>query len=90
MVRAAAGVFDAWFLADQPDVPRAESAQAVAEWLRNAGQSLISTSKNLRQALRRAQRLAGCGDRLVVFGSFHTVAGVLPLLQRQLEEFEGT
>ncbi len=90
MVRAAAGVFDAWFLADQPDIPRAESAQVVAEWLRNAGQSLISTSKNLRQALRRAQRLAGYGDRLVVFGSFHTVAGVLPLLQKQLEEFEGT
>ena len=90
MVRAADGVFDAWFLADQPDIPRAESAQAVAEWLRSAGHSLISTSKNLRQALRRAQRLAGCDDRLVVFGSFHTVAGVLPLLQRQLEEFEGT
>ena len=89
MVRAAGGVFDAWFLADQPDVPRAESAQAVAEWLRNAGHSLISTSKNLRQALRRAERLAGSDDRLVVFGSFHTVAGVLPLLQRQLEEFEG-
>jgi dihydrofolate synthase/folylpolyglutamate synthase len=82
MVNASAGYFDAWFLADQPDNPRAATAQMVAGLLAAAGQTMISSSKNLRQALRRAQGVMSAGDRLVVFGSFYTVAGVLPLLDK--------
>jgi folylpolyglutamate synthase/dihydropteroate synthase len=43
---------------------------------------MISVSKNIKQALRRAQGLMSSGDRLVIFGSFHTVAGVLPTLEK--------
>lgn len=82
MVQAAGGIFDAWFLADQPGNERAATAAEIATVLREAGQSMISVSKNLRQAFRRAQRVATPGDRLVVFGSFYTVAGVIPLLDR--------
>jgi len=82
IVNAAADRFDAWFLAEQPDNPRAAKASVVAGLLAAAGQSMISISKNLRQALRRAQNVMSAGDRLVVFGSFYTVAGVLPLLDK--------
>jgi dihydrofolate synthase/folylpolyglutamate synthase len=85
MVSAAARYFDAWFLADQPDNPRAAKAQAIADLLAAAGQTMISRSKNLRQALRRAQGIMSVGDRLVIFGSFYTVAGVLPLLDCGLD-----
>lgn len=82
MADAATGYFDAWFLADQPHNDRAAKASDVAQALRKAGQGMISISKNLRQAFRRAQSIAGPGDRVVVFGSFYTVAEVLPLLEK--------
>ena len=82
MIRAAAGSFDAWFLAEQPATTRAAAASDVAALLYGEGQEMISVSKNVRQALRRAQRLMTEGDRLVVFGSFYTVADVLPLLDK--------
>jgi dihydrofolate synthase/folylpolyglutamate synthase len=82
MLGPAVPVFDAWFLADQPGNPRAASASDTAGILRNLGESMISVSKNLRQAFRRAQSLMSDCDRLVVFGSFYTVAGVLTLLEK--------
>lgn len=88
MVSAAAGIFDAWFLADQPGNERAATAAEIAAVLQASGESMISVSKNLRQAFRRAQSVAAEGDRLVVFGSFYTVAGILPLLDRDDNEHE--
>jgi dihydrofolate synthase/folylpolyglutamate synthase len=83
MVSRAAGRFDGWFLGDQPAVPRAETASRLAAMLREKGETMISVSKNLRQAYRRARSLMAEGDQLVVFGSFHTVAAVMPLLERE-------
>lgn len=80
IVNGAVGHFDAWFLADQPDNKRAARAADIAALLRAAGESMISVSKNLRQAFRRARGIAMEGDRVVVFGSFTTVAAVLPVL----------
>ena len=82
MVAAAAGRFEGWFLADLPGVSRAASAAEVAAILHRAGQGMTSVSKNVRQAFRRAQSLLREGDRLVIFGSFYTVAAVLPLLEK--------
>lgn len=90
VVNAAAGHFDAWFLAEQPDNPRAAQAAHIASLLVKAGQTVVSVSKNLRQALRRAHKVSREGDRLVVFGSFYTVAGVLPLLDREQEMYEAS
>ena len=81
MIAAAGDHFEAWFVAGQPDNPRAATGADIAAALYAAGQAVVSVSKNLRQALRRAQGVMRAGDRLVVFGSFTTVAGVLPLLE---------
>ncbi len=82
MLGACSGYFDAWFTANQPAVPRALEAEVVAQCLHEQGEKMISVSKNLRQAFRRAQGLMVEGDRLVIFGSFYTVAVVLPLLEK--------
>lgn len=82
MLGACSGRFDAWFTADQPQVPRALEAEVVAQCLREQGEKSVSVSKNLRQAFRRAQGLMVEGDRLVIFGSFYTVAEILRLLEK--------
>ncbi len=82
MIAAAADRFEAWFVADQPANPRAARGADIAALLRAGGHTVVSCSKNLRQAFRRAQRVMTEGDRLVVFGSFYTVAEILPLLER--------
>jgi dihydrofolate synthase/folylpolyglutamate synthase len=88
MLEPCQAYFDAWFLADQPDNPRASSASDIAQVLRKLGNPMISVSKNLRQAFRRAQVLLNPGDRLVVFGSFFTVAAVMPLLEKDSRRVE--
>jgi dihydrofolate synthase/folylpolyglutamate synthase len=82
MVQACSGKFEAWFLADQPDNPRASSADELAKILREEGNEMISINRNIRQAFRRAQSVMSTGDRLVIFGSFFTVAAVMPLLDK--------
>lgn len=82
MLDICADRFDGWFLADQPNNERAVVAAEVADLLRARGQGMISISKNIRQAYRRAQSVMVEGDVLVVFGSFFTVAGVLPQLDK--------
>lgn len=82
MIRACISEVDAWFLADIADAPRAASASDLAAVVHEAGGHMISVSKNMRQAWRRAFTLLGEGDRLVVFGSFLTVAAALPLLEK--------
>jgi dihydrofolate synthase/folylpolyglutamate synthase len=86
MISRSLASFDAWFLADQPDQPRAAAAADIAAVLHEQGCKMISVSKNLRQAYRRARSLLGEGDRLVVFGSFHTVAAILPLVDKDLRK----
>lgn len=78
MLEPAIGHFDAWLLADQPGNARAASAKEIMAVLAGLGVEMISCSKNLRQAFARAQQLATAGDTIVVFGSFTTVAAILP------------
>ena len=82
MIEAAATYFDAWFLADQPGNPRAASAADIAALLREGNIARVSCSKNLRQAMARVRQIAAPGDSVYVFGSFYTVAEVLPWLDR--------
>ncbi|MDG2048046.1 MAG: bifunctional folylpolyglutamate synthase/dihydrofolate synthase [Halioglobus sp.] len=88
IIDATAGYFDAWFLGDQPDNIRAADAVDIAAMLDDTGQAMVSISKNLRQAFRRAQSVAGEGDSVVVFGSFCTVAAILPLLDKDRSKYE--
>lgn len=82
IVNAAVGHFDAWFLADQPLNSRAAGAADVAVVLEAAGEKGIYMNAELSEALAAAQQAANAGDRIVVFGSFSTVAAVLPHLNQ--------
>ena len=83
MIQAASGCFAAWFVADQPANARAARAADIATLLRAAGENEVSLSADLGEALRRAQESLSAGDRLVVFGSFSTLAEVLPEIERE-------
>jgi dihydrofolate synthase / folylpolyglutamate synthase len=66
-----------WFAADL-SVPRGASADALREALRGAGaKGKVLSFKNPRDAYAAARKRAGENDRIVVFGSFHTVAEVM-------------
>ena len=72
-------IIDHWYFCDLP-LPRAASAQALqARWLETATRpdASASTHASARAALDAALAEASPTDRIVVFGSFHTVGGVL-------------
>lgn len=84
IIQCCANAFDAWFLIEYGDkLARAHEARNLAALLAEEGMGMISVSDNPRQAYARAKSLAGEGDRIVVFGSFHLVA---PLLERALSK----
>jgi dihydrofolate synthase/folylpolyglutamate synthase len=83
MIHSCQDLFDGWFVAGLPGVPRAATTADIAQELRSQGIARVSESINPRQAWDRARTVMGPGDRLVVFGSFHSVAGMLPVLERE-------
>ena len=83
IIEATKSYIDAWFLADLAGAGnRAKKANLLAEQIHNHGIHMISVSKNFKQAYRRAMSLMGEGDRLVVFGSFYTVAELGAIIER--------
>ena len=83
----AAGVVDAlqaqvdsWFLAGL-EAARGQTAAQLRERLAQTAAAEASLSDNVAKALGDALGLAQQGDRVLVFGSFHTVAEALPLLR---------
>ncbi len=79
IVSALQPVVAGWFVADQPNNNRAMAAGDMAEVLGQHQIDTISASSNVRQAYQKVLSLMGEADRLVVFGSFFTVAEVLQL-----------
>jgi dihydrofolate synthase/folylpolyglutamate synthase len=74
---ALAGEIDAWWTCT-PASPRACEAGALAAILRpHAGGAPISVQPDVSTALVEARNTAREGDRILVFGSFYTVAAVL-------------
>ncbi|MDR0227406.1 MAG: bifunctional tetrahydrofolate synthase/dihydrofolate synthase [Burkholderiaceae bacterium] len=76
-------LIDRWYLTDLP-TPRAESAQALREKIESLQQTagmrrdaVLATFAGPQQALDAAVAAADPADRIVVFGSFYTVGGVL-------------
>jgi dihydrofolate synthase/folylpolyglutamate synthase len=76
---------DHWCVCDLP-LPRAASAKQIADKLRDAGieprnepdaERTIQTFSSPENAFSNARSRAGENDRIVVFGSFLTVAGVM-------------
>jgi folylpolyglutamate synthase/dihydropteroate synthase len=72
-------VVDDWRVAQISDSSRAHKGQSLLELLYNAGQAgRLDTS--VETAFIAAVNSATAADRIVVFGSFHTVAAVLNLI----------
>jgi dihydrofolate synthase/folylpolyglutamate synthase len=69
---------DRWYFCDLP-TPRAETADGLRlRWEKAAKKDVpVSTHADPEQALRAAAAAAGPADRILVFGSFYTVGGVL-------------
>jgi len=77
VVRAVGEAIDEWFIADLPP-PRGASAVALEAAIRGAGiRAPIFASSDVPGALAAAREAAGPGDRIVVFGSFLTVAAAI-------------
>ena len=69
--------FSSWSLADIA-VPRGATADLLARALEDSGaQGEVFRFGNPREAYAAARKRAGENDRIVVFGSFHTVADVM-------------
>jgi len=72
-------LIDRWYFTDLPTA-RAETATGLlSKWqaLSPQAKSSASTFPDPRQALQAAVAAADPADRIVVFGSFYTVGGVL-------------
>lgn len=70
-----------WWLCGLADTPRGLSAQALARRLAPVLASAnVDVVDGVAVALAQARAQAGPGDRVVVFGSFHTVADALRAL----------
>ena len=67
---------DQWFVCTLPP-PRGASASELAQVLRQAGVGALREFENPAKAYAAARSGAAENDRIVVFGSFHTVAGVI-------------
>ncbi|MDR9435821.1 MAG: bifunctional tetrahydrofolate synthase/dihydrofolate synthase [Thiohalophilus sp.] len=63
-----------WFPVALPEVPRAASAARLEAILRELGAVSVTPCSDMSQALKQARSVAASGDRIVVFGSFYTVA----------------
>ena len=71
----------AWFLAGlEPGGVRGQVVEALAEKLAGTGAAGGEQHIDVHSALQAARMQAGPGDRILVFGSFHTVAGALAIL----------
>jgi dihydrofolate synthase/folylpolyglutamate synthase len=79
MLKKVAPIVDRWYFCDLP-TPRAETAaRLVSLWesVETRTDSQASTHANPKDAFDAAMAAANPADRIVVFGSFYTVGGVL-------------
>ena len=80
-----------WYCCDLPGVPRAAPSARLTEVLYNAGcgDRVAGRYENPLAAAAAALRASRPGERIVVFGSFHTVAPVLGLIADDAERAGG-
>ena len=83
VIKPLLGIVDFWYCTDLP-TPRAASAHDLASKLENLGVKVkngddggIETFLDPAAAYQKALSKAGEGDRIITFGSFYTVAGVM-------------
>ena len=73
--------FDEWFVGGL-DMPRGQAAAALTEQLQALGIDRVKSFETVADAWRGALSAAGENDRIVVFGSFHTVAEVMAITSK--------
>ena len=84
VVAALADNIDRWFVAGLEEAsPRGLDATAFTQRLAGSAAGTGEKFTNVGTALTAAQGQAQAGDRIVVFGSFHTAAAALRVLQAQ-------
>src|SRR5690606_4507550 len=75
IVAALAGTIDAWYLAGLEEVPgRGLGVEAFARRLQGTAAAAGESHRSVATALAAATAAARAGDRVLVFGSFHTAA----------------
>lgn len=74
---------DAWYIGALNDNPRAASTDVIDKKLQAAGIAAIVVTPTVVAAYEMAIAQAQSGDRIIVFGSFFTVAAVLAYLQTE-------
>ena len=74
-----AAVVDDWIIGEISDSSRARKGQSLLELLYNAGHR-GQLQPSVEQAFELAMENATPADRILVFGSFHTVAAVLKII----------
>jgi dihydrofolate synthase/folylpolyglutamate synthase len=80
VIEAVGAEVDRWYLADLP-LPRGASAQQLARLVRQYDpQCKVQKYADVAGAYRQACIEAGGNDRIIVFGSFYTVADVMRIL----------
>ncbi|UUZ73401.1 bifunctional folylpolyglutamate synthase/dihydrofolate synthase [Polaromonas sp. P1(28)-8] len=72
-------LIDKWYFTDLPTPRAASGEELAAKWqaVESRPDVTATTHKDPELALQAAVRAAGPADRIVVFGSFYTVGGVL-------------
>jgi len=80
VVGALAGQVDAWHLAGLADAARGQSATELAGRLAGTAAAGGTRHDDVAAALAAARAAARPGDRILVFGSFHTAAAALTAL----------
>ncbi|MEK7438563.1 MAG: bifunctional tetrahydrofolate synthase/dihydrofolate synthase [Pseudomonadota bacterium] len=81
VVRSLAWHIDRWFVCTLPP-PRGAQASELAQTLRQAGVEAVREFQNPAAAYAAACSSSAENDRILVFGSFHTVADVIAILER--------
>lgn len=89
VIKPLLGSVDFWYCADLP-TPRAAKADALSQMLMSQGVAInngedggIECFPGPAAAYQKALSKAGEGDRIVIFGSFYTVAGVMAYRNNQ-------
>jgi len=80
VAQLAAQAFDGWLVAGL-DLPRGQSAEEIAARLRLNGVKNVECFPDVAHAWKAALSAASENDRIVVFGSFHTVAEAMSARQ---------
>jgi len=70
---------DQWMVAGLDVVRGASSTEMEKVVVSTVGDSVVNSFESVRLAFESASRVADSGDRIIVFGSFYTVAAVLKI-----------